>query len=623
MAFQNFTGSGNKTPNNNNNNNNQNSNNNDSNNSNMFGQNPYQGGGQPTGDNVKEKLINYNDKFQSAQPILYRDSIVQQALTAANRKTKPNLMFIGGAGVGKTQIVEELARLIANNSPLLPQSLKGKVIYELPLVNITAGTMYRGQMEQNIKEVIEFFEDKKNKAILFIDEIHSLLKYNEISQALKPALARGNIRLIAATTMTEYQEVMKDPAFSRRVTPFIVDELNVKQTTEILKMIYPTYEAHHNFKVEIPDNLFEQIVYTADRNHIQGSHRPDNAITLMDHAMSAMVIDRLKREDDARITNNQIILQALAASPKEVITLKFLNMTAERLRTGNSETQDDPDAFVEALSHIKGQDHITDKVIDLTNRSRLNLNPFGSNKPLSFLFIGPSGVGKTEISKLMSKNLTGEEPIILSMQEYTSPASVNRIIGSPIGYVGSDSKQELSFDTLRSNPRRVVVLDEIEKGDKSVQRLFMSAIDEGKIKDNRGNIIDFSQTIIIATTNAGQTNDKQAKIGFNSNSSDEQDVKVDMTVLERYFDQEVINRFKHILQFKELNRDVYREILTDQYNIAYNEMLTTFPQYILEPELTDDQIEEMIEQTYNPKKGARPIRNWIQTNIEDQVLAQI
>ena len=619
MAFQNFTGSGNKTPNNNNQNNNSN---NSNGNPNLFGQNPYQGGGQPTGNDVKEKLINYNDKFKSASAILYRDKIVQQALTAANRKTKPNLMFIGGAGVGKTQIVEELARLIANDSPLIPKSLKGKIIYELPLVNITAGTKYRGDMEQNIKDIIDFFENKKNKAILFIDEIHALLKYDEISQTLKPALARGDIKLIAATTMTEYQTIMEDPAFSRRVTPIIVDELNVKQTTEILKKVYTSYEAHHNFEVEIPDDLFEQIVYTADRNHIQGSHRPDNAITLMDHTMSAMIIDRLKRQEEARITNNQIVLQALAASPKEVVTLKFLNTTAEHLRTGNSETEDNPDAFAEALTHIKGQDHITKKVIDLTNRSRLNLNPFGSTKPLSFLFIGPSGVGKTEISKLMSKNLTGEEPIIISMQEYTSPISVNRIIGSPMGYVGSDSKQELPFDTLRSNPRRVVLLDELEKSDKSVQRLFMSAIDEGKIKDNRGNTIDFSQTIIIATTNAGQTNDKQTKIGFGTSSQIEE-TNVDMKTLERYFDREVLNRFNHILQFTELNEVVYKEILTDQYEIAYNEMLVSFPQYILEPELSDEQIEEMVSQTYDPKNGARPVREWIQTYIEDQVLAQI
>lgn len=619
MAFQNFTGSGSKTPSTPNN---PNGSNNPNGTPNLFGQNPYQGGGQPTSDDVKEKLINYNEKFKSAQPILYRDKIVQQALTASNRKTKPNLMFIGGAGVGKTQIVEELARLIASDSPLIPKSLRGKTIYELPLVNITAGTAYRGQMEENIKSIVNFFEDKTNKVILFIDEIHSLLKYDEISQTLKPALARGQIRLIAATTMTEYQTIMKDPAFSRRVTPVIVDELNVKQTTEILKSIYPSYESHHNFEVEIPDNLFEQIVHIADRNHVQGSHRPDNAITLMDTAMSAMVIDRLARQENARLTNNQAMLQALAASPKEVVTLKFLNTTAERLRTGNSEVIDDPDAFSEALSHIKGQDHITSKVIDLTERSRLNLNPFGVAKPMSFLFVGPSGVGKTEISKLMSKNLTGEEPIILSMQEYTSPASVNRIIGSPSGYVGSDSKQELPFDTLRSNPRRVVVLDEFEKGDRSVQRLFMSAIDEGKIKDNRGNTIDFSQTIIIATTNAGQTNDKKAKIGFGQTNEDTE-AKIDIVSLQNHFDREVLNRFKHLLQFKELDRDVYKEILVDQYNIAYNSMLASHPQFILEPELTEEQIETMIAETYDPKNGARPVREWIQTYIEDQALTQL
>ena len=191
-----------------------------------------------------------------------------------------------------------------------------------------------------------------------------------------------------------------------------------------------------------------------------------------------------------------------------------------------------------------------------------------------------------------------------------------------MGYVGSDSKQELPFDTLRSNPRRVVVLDEIEKGDKSVQRLFMSAIDEGKIKDNRGITIDFSQTIIIATTNAGQTNDKQTKIGFGADSNEE-NTKVDMLSLQNYFDREVLNRFKHILQFKELSKDIYKEILTDQYEIAYNEMLTKFPQYTLEPELSDELIEQMVSETYDAKNGARPVREWIQSYIEDQVLEQI
>lgn len=617
MAFNNLTGSNNQ-----NNQNNNGSNNGSSFNPNMFGQNPYKGRGQPTGNDIKEKLINYNEKFKSAQPILYRDEVIQQSITAANRKTKPNLILVGGAGVGKTQIVEELARLIANDSGLIPKSLKGKIIYELPLVNITAGTSFRGQMEENIKEIIEFFENPKNKAILFIDEIHAMLKYDEISQTIKPALARGQIKLIAATTMTEYNKLMKDPALNRRMTPIIVDELNVAQTTHILKNIYPKYESYYDYQAEIPEQLFEQIVYAADRNHIQGSHRPDNAITLMDNTMSAIIIDRLKRKEQAIIENNQIVLQALASSPKEIITAKFLNHTAERLRTGNSKTDDDPQAFEDALSHIKGQEHITDKVIDLTKRSRLNLNPFESRKPLSFMFIGPSGVGKTEISKLMAKNLTGLDPIILSMQEYNSSASVNRIIGSPMGYVGSDSSQELPFDTLRSNPRRVVVLDEFEKGDKSVQRLFMSAIDEGSIKDNRGNTIDFSQTIIIATTNAGQTNEKVSTIGF-SNSQNNNESKIDMSSLQLYFDREVINRFKHKLQFKELTKDIYIDILIDQYDIAYNEMSTKYPQYTFEPELSDDLINQMVNETYDAKNGARPVREWIQTYIEDQVLEQI
>lgn len=612
MAFQNFTGSNN------------NSNNNGGSTPPPSGggfKNPYMGGGQPTGNDVKEKLINYNEKFKSAQPILFRDQVIEQSLTAANRKKKPNLLLVGPPGVGKTQIVEELARLIESNSNLIPPSLKGKTIYELPLVNITAGTSFRGQMEENIKEIIEFFEDKKNKAILFIDEVHSVLKYDEISQALKPALARENIKFIAATTMTEYNTVMDDPAFSRRITPIIVDELGVSQTTQILKNIYPSYQTFYGNKIVIPEDVIEQIVHVADRNKTQEAHRPDNAITLMDQTMSAMVIDRLKREENARLANDTTLLNILAATPVESVTVKFLNKIAERLRTGNAEVEDDLDAFEEALTHIKGQDHIVDDVLELSKRSKLNINPFGATSPMSFLFVGPSGVGKTEISKLMSKNITGQEPIILNMQEFHSPASINRIIGSPAGYVGSDSKRELPFDILRSNPKRLIVLDELEKADTSVIRLFMTAIDEGYMKDNRNNRIDFSQAIIIATTNAGQTNEKSRPIGFGN--VEEEDATIDVSVLENYFDREVINRFKHKLQFNELTESVYTEILIDQYAIAYEHMQTKFPQYIIEPELSDDVIATMIAETYDPKNGARPIREWVKRYIEDQVLEQI
>ena len=619
MAFENFTNSGHKTPNNPNNNNSNNNNNNQ--NAGQF-QNPYFGGGQPTGEDVKEKLINYNEKFKSANPILYRDEVILQTLTATNRKTKPNPILIGLAGVGKTQLVEELARLIETKSDLVPKSLKNKIIYELPLVNVTAGTMFRGQMEENIKEIIEFFSNKKNNAILFIDEIHTILQYDEISQAIKPALARGDIKLIAATTMNEYNKLMKDPALNRRLTPIIVDELNVSQTTEILKNIYPSYEQYYDNQIRIPEDLFEQIVYSADRNHIQGSHKPDNAITLMDNTMSALMIDRLRRLNEAKKENNQTIISALTSNPIEIVTSTFLNKTAEKLRTGNSQVDDYPDALIDALSHIKGQDHIIDDVINIVKRSRLNLNPFNSNKPLSFMFVGPSGVGKTEISKLIAKYVTGLEPILLNMQEYNTNASVNRIIGSPLGYVGSDSNQELPFDTLRSNPRRVIVLDEFEKGDKSVQRLFMSAIDEGYIKDNRGNTIDFSQAIIIATTNAGQTNEKTTQIGFSSNNVSHE-TKIDTDILKNYFDIELLNRFKNKLQFNSLSINDYEEILIDQYNIAYNEVSIKYPQYIFEPTLDEDTIKEMVKSNYTSETGARRIKDWIQTHIENQALSQI
>ena len=345
-----------------------------------------------------------------------------------------------------------------------------------------------------------------------------------------------------------------------------------------------------------------------------GSHRPDSAITLLDRACGDAVVDlKLKLSQNQ---NNPTVTQALLSTPLIPVTINRVKNTAVKIMTGNAEKLGfDKDAMLAALAPIKGQDNVIDKLIRLLRQYDLDLFP--REVPLTILFAGASGVGKTEITKLVAKEMTGVKPIILNMTEYHSSASINRIIGSPAGYVGSTSNQELPFDNLESNPYQVILLDEFEKADRSVQRLFMSAFDEGYIKTNRGKLIDFSRSIIIATTNAGGQGRKP--MGFDNGTSKTNSAGTVARSMKGAFDTELLNRFQSVIEFNPLGEDIYREILQNQYRTEVARIKATRPRISILDDIPDDKLDEIVAETFIPEFGARPARKAVREYIESQV----
>lgn len=618
--MHNFTGNGGDANNNNNGNN--------------SGYPPTGGGqggmpifGRPGGPNnaidPMEYLIDYNEKFKMEAPVMFRDEIIRQTLGVLIGKNKPNALLIGPAGTGKTKIAEDIARRLAIGDPLIPPTLSGYTIYELPLSNIVAGSGIVGDVEMKIKAVIQFMEDPSNKAILFIDEIHQLANsstptYQKLAQIMKPALARGSIRAIGATTNQEAKDLMDDPALNRRFSRLIVDELTQQQTIDILNSATPGFIKHYANKIRIDTSIFPTIVKLADEYRPAGAHRPDNALTLMDRAIGDTVVMRRIQEIKAQEENdkgNPIPLQMLQANPLATLTEKQVKTTAIRLATGNSKPETlDVDAMRSALSVLKGQDDILDELVKQMKIHDMNLWPH--TRPLTMLFIGPSGVGKTEATRIIAKCMTGVEPIIMDMTEYNSPASINRIIGSPAGYVGSDSHAELPFDCLESNPYQIILLDEFEKCDAAVQRLFMSAFENGWIKTSRGATVDFSKSIIIATTNAGHHVVKHS-MGFTQRN--ENTNKMDIKELSPFFDIALLNRFKLRLQFHSISRETYGQILAERYKKEVAAIKATHSRIALPDELDADTIEKLTEETYAEEFGARPVEN----TVKDYIVGQI
>lgn len=561
-------------------------------------------------------LINLNEKNKTAQPTMFRDEIVEQALAVLIGKNKPNVLLIGSAGVGKTEIAKDIARRLEQNDPIIPDTLKGFTVYELPLANIVSGSSFVGQLEEKLNTVIDFVTDKKNKAILFIDEIHMIVSdnqiYSKMAEILKPALARGEMRVIGATTLQESQNLIDNPAFNRRFSRLIVDELSRAQTVEILRNMKGAFFTHYGNKISIDDAMLETCAVLADEFHAAGNHRPDTAITLLDRTIGDAIIARKVMEENAK--NDPALLAAIQAVTIIPITEKQLRTTAVKLATGNNKKADlDVDALKANLSVIKGQDEILEILVDRIRRNDMSLFP--KTKPLTLLFAGTSGVGKTEVTKIIAKELTGVKPITLNMTEFHSPASINRIIGAPAGYVGSDSKAELPFDCLESNPYQVILLDEFEKCDKSVQRLFMSAFDEGYIKTNKGKIVDFSKSIIVATTNAAHKDHKNT-FGFTQTES-KVSHKTEIKELSQWFDTELLNRFDTIVTFNELSKDDYRAIVADIYHREAERILAENKRIQLSADIPDDELDKIVEETYVPAFGGRPAYKAVRQYIEE------
>lgn len=572
---------------------------------------------------INEFCINYNKKFATAGKAPFRETVVEQTLSIMIAKNKPNALLVGPAGTGKTKIVEDIAFRLAANDPVLPDALRGATIWELPLSNIVSGSMFVGQLEEKVNDIIAYFADKSNNAILFIDEIHMLAgdsqTYAKIAQILKPALARGDIRCIGATTTQEVGDIESDPAFNRRFTRLIVDELTPEQTLEILKSIRGQLFIHYNvtpaFQITITDAALEQVVYIADQYKTAGSHRPDNAITLLDRTCGDAIVQRKVMEEQAK--NDPVLLNAIKANSTIPITDKMVKKVAMKLATGNSKKAPvDENALRNALSRIKGQDEHIDRIIKNVKKYDSDLYP--KKKPTTLLFAGPSGVGKTEVAKIISDYLTGLKPIILNMTEYSDPSTVNRIIGAPPGYVGSDSKRELPFDALESNPYQIIVLDEFEKCCDTVRGLFMSAFEEGSIKTNNGKEIDFSKSLIIATTNAGHT-DKAKSISF---ASSVKSVAGEVNELSKTIKVELLNRFTDRITFNTLNKDIYREIIVNCYHRDLARLQTEQPYMAakLPADIPDADLDKIVKDTYIEDFGARPANTAVQNYIEDTLL---
>jgi ATP-dependent Clp protease ATP-binding subunit ClpC len=598
-------------------------------------------------------------------PAAGREREIRRVITVLGRRQKNNPVLIGEPGVGKTAIVEGIARRIVEGTVPLP--LRGKRIVALSLGGMVAGAMFRGQFEERIKRVLEEVK-QANDVILFIDELHTVVGAGAAEGAvgaadmLKPALARGEVRCIGATTLDEYRKhIEKDAALERRFQPIMVDEPSVDLAIEMLRAVRENYERHHGVKVN--DEAIEAAVRLADR-YINDRFLPDKAIDLMDEAAAALRLEAIEKglpgpeviaaleaeiariqaekeaaanaedyERAARLRQQELLVQQklddlhkqshdgaeLVVTPEHIarVVESWTGVPVSQML--ESERQNLRNLEHDLHRRVIGQDAAISAVARAIRRSRAGLKD--AKRPIgSFLFLGPTGVGKTELAKALAATLFGGEDamIRLDMSEYMEPHTVSRLFGSPPGYVGHEEGGQLT-EAVRRRPYSVILLDEIEKAHPEVFNALLQIMDDGRLTDGQGRTVDFKNTIIIMTSNAGTSEMQRAvNMGFTASrgAADERYNVMKSKAMEnlrRTFRPEFLNRIDQIVVFQALNRDELRQIV----DLLLNEVANRLREQHIGLEVGEDVKEFLIAEGFDEEYGARPLRRAIQTHIDD------
>lgn len=582
-------------------------------------------------------------------PVIGRDDEIIRVIEILNRRTKNNPVLIGEPGVGKTAVVEGLAQKIVDGD--VPHKLQGKQVIRLDVVSLVQGTGIRGQFEERMQKLMEEIR-KREDIILFIDEIHEIVGAGSASDGnmdagniLKPALARGELQLVGATTLNEYRIIEKDAALERRMQPVKVDEPTVDETITILKGIQKKYEDYHH--VQYTDAAIEAAATLSNR-YIQDRFLPDKAIDLLDEAGSKMnltlnfvdpkVIDQrlieaenLKsqatREEDfekAAYFRDQIAKykemqkKKITDQDTPIISEKTIEHIIEQktnIPVGDLKEKEQSQLIhlaEDLKSHVIGQDDAVDKIAKAIRRNRVGLGT--PNHPIgSFLFVGPTGVGKTELSKQLAIELFGsaDSMIRFDMSEYMEKHSVAKLVGAPPGYVGYDEAGQLT-EKVRHNPYSLILLDEVEKAHPDVMHMFLQVLDDGRLTDGQGRTVSFKDAIIIMTSNAG-TGKTEASVGFGA--AREGRTNSVLGELGNFFSPEFMNRFDGIIEFKALSKDNLLQIV----ELMLADVNKRLSSNNIRLDVTDKVKEKLVDLGYDPKMGARPLRRTIQDYIEDTI----
>ena len=587
-------------------------------------------------------------KAGKLDPVIGRNKEIQETAEILSRRIKNNPVLVGDAGVGKTAVVEGLAQAIVNGD--VSAAIKNKQIISIDISSLEAGTQYRGSFEENMQKLVDEVK-KAGNVILFFDEIHQIIGAGSsgdgngskgMSDILKPALSRGEITIIGATTQDEYRNtIMKDAALSRRFNPVVVNAPSKEDTFKILQGIRGLYEKHHN--VTLPDNVLKAAIdYSVQ--YIPQRSLPDKAIDLVDMTAAHLAakhpvkdakeieaeIKRIEQEQTAaaekedyqkaqeckdKIAELKKELADHSASEKVTATPSDVADSVERLtgipvsKMGASDIERLKGLAGRLKSKVIGQDEAVDAVARAIRRNRAGFDE--GNRPIgSFLFVGPTGVGKTELAKQLALDMFGnkDDIIRLDMSEYADRTAVSKLIGTTAGYVGYDDNSNTLTEKVRRHPYSIVLLDEIEKADPQVITLLLQVLDDGRLTDGQGNTVDFKNTIIIATSNAGYSSDAMIKAADNKEES--------LTKrLEPYFRPEFLTRFNAIVEFHHLTKEDLKQIV----DLMLKDVNKTLAKKGMDVAVSEEAKNFLIDQGYDEAMGARPLRRVVEQQIRDQV----